>query len=154
MSDPNKRPSQKQRVLRRLQEAGSRGVRTNEFLAEHLPRFGARIYELRQEGYLITKTPDSKSESGAVYTLAGRSLLPRTARKRQHQPTLEERLVKQAQRAGDGARAVVLIRSDPVSPYTRVTIQVAPEGALPSPDHVWIGQTIEEALEYAERTPR
>lgn len=82
----HKRPSQKDRVLALLQEAGGQGVRTNEFLAEHLPRFGARIYELRNEGWQINGTPDPRSESGVVYVLVGRDsdwpLKPRAAKRR------------------------------------------------------------------------
>ena len=49
----NRRPTQKQRVLAMLEEAGSRGVTTAQFLEAHIPRFGGRILELRDEGHRI-----------------------------------------------------------------------------------------------------
>lgn len=60
--------SQKQIVLSMLERAGERGVTSNEFFAEHLPRFSARLYELRNEGHNITTSP---SDNGFVYTLVG-----------------------------------------------------------------------------------
>ena len=46
--------SQKQRILQMLEEAGSNGVTGNQFYAACLPRFAARIKELRDQGYSIT----------------------------------------------------------------------------------------------------
>lgn len=39
------------KVLRMLQDAGSRGVTTGEFCAAYIERFSARILELRSERY-------------------------------------------------------------------------------------------------------
>lgn len=46
--------SQKERILTMLQEAGSQGVTGNQFYAACLPRFAARVKELRDQGYDIT----------------------------------------------------------------------------------------------------
>ena len=40
-----------------LEDAGERGVTSNTFFASHLPRFSARIHELRNAGHVITKEP-------------------------------------------------------------------------------------------------
>lgn len=69
-----RQPTQRERVLRLLQDAGSRGVRTNEFLSERLPRFAARLHELRQRGYVISTGRDTASESGKLYVLVGFSV--------------------------------------------------------------------------------
>jgi len=53
--------SQKQRVLAMLEAAGSRGVTTSEFAASYLPRFGARIMELRKAGFNIRTVADDSS---------------------------------------------------------------------------------------------
>lgn len=45
--------NQRTRVLTMLQTAGERGVTSSEFYAAHLPRFGARLLELRERGYVI-----------------------------------------------------------------------------------------------------
>lgn len=45
--------TQKETVLRDLQEAGDEGVHGFYWLGKYIPRYGARIYELRQEGYNI-----------------------------------------------------------------------------------------------------
>lgn len=45
--------TQRTRVLTMLQTAGDRGVTSNEFYAAHLPRFGGRLFELRERGYVI-----------------------------------------------------------------------------------------------------
>jgi hypothetical protein len=50
--------TQKERVLRMLTEAGPEGVTSNQFYGACLPRFGARIHELKQEqGLEIRKEP-------------------------------------------------------------------------------------------------
>ena len=46
--------SQKQRILTMLEEAGTTGVTGNQFYAACLPRFAARIKELRDQGFDIT----------------------------------------------------------------------------------------------------
>ena len=48
---------QRQTVLTMLEDAGERGVTSNTFFASHLPRFSARIHELRNAGHTITKEP-------------------------------------------------------------------------------------------------
>lgn len=40
-----------------LQQAGPEGVTSNQFYAAFLPRFGARIHELRNKGFNIAKEP-------------------------------------------------------------------------------------------------
>lgn len=47
--------TQRELVLAMLIGAAERGthVTSGEFLAEHLPRFGARIYELREQGWVV-----------------------------------------------------------------------------------------------------
>lgn len=54
---PETRPTQRDRVLAMLKGGPVCGT---EFLAEHLPRYGGRIFELRQEGYTITNEPCRK----------------------------------------------------------------------------------------------
>lgn len=46
--------TQRERILSMLKQAGREGVRSDAFYAAFLPRAGARIWELRQEGYEIT----------------------------------------------------------------------------------------------------
>jgi hypothetical protein len=45
--------TQRERVLHMLQTAGERGVTTADFLQAHIPRFSARIGELRKDGHVI-----------------------------------------------------------------------------------------------------
>ena len=45
------RPTQRDRVLAQLRHGPTCGT---EFLEMHIPRYGGRILELRQEGYSIT----------------------------------------------------------------------------------------------------
>lgn len=49
-----KKESQYQRVKRMLEEAGAYGVTNTQFYAAYLPKFHARITELRQDGHNIT----------------------------------------------------------------------------------------------------
>lgn len=49
--------NQRETVLAMLRDAGDRGVTSNEFFASMLPRFSARIHELRNEGHRIEKEP-------------------------------------------------------------------------------------------------
>lgn len=49
--------TQRKRVLNMLEEAGERGVTSNAFFAACLPRFSARIHELRNAGHTIVKEP-------------------------------------------------------------------------------------------------
>lgn len=45
--------TQKEIVLRDLQEAGDKGVHGFTWLGKFIPRYTARIYDLKQEGYNI-----------------------------------------------------------------------------------------------------
>ena len=67
--------TQKETVLAMLDEAGPEGVTSNQFYAARLPRFGARIHELKtQHGHEIIKEP---VEDGHFrYILVGRSPVP------------------------------------------------------------------------------
>lgn len=49
--------TQRERVLNMLRDAGSDGVSSNDFFRACLPRFSARIHELRNAGHTITKEP-------------------------------------------------------------------------------------------------
>jgi hypothetical protein len=49
--------SQQQDVIRMLEQAGPEGVTSNQFYAACLPRFSARIHELRNKGFDIRKEP-------------------------------------------------------------------------------------------------
>ncbi len=46
--------TQRQRVLDLLERKGVEGVGTGTFLAEYLPSYPKRIFELRREGYEIS----------------------------------------------------------------------------------------------------
>ena len=59
--------SQKTQILNMLQRAGDRGVTGNEFYANYLPRFAARIKELRDQGYEIST--ERVDGNHFVYTL-------------------------------------------------------------------------------------
>lgn len=67
------RSTQKSRVLARLRQGP---VSTNEFLEMHIPRFGARLHELRKEGWVIEVLPDERSESGKRYQLIRKDATP------------------------------------------------------------------------------
>jgi hypothetical protein len=70
--------TQKERVLRMLTEAGPEGVTSNQFYGACLPRFGARIHELKQEqGLEIRKEP--VEEGHFRYILVGRQNIQRPA---------------------------------------------------------------------------
>ena len=66
--------TQKETVLAMLKQAGPEGVTSNQFYAACLPRFGARIHELKKEqGLDIRKEP---VEDGHFrYILVGRPFL-------------------------------------------------------------------------------
>ena len=69
-----KKPTQKETVLAMLDQAGPEGVTSNQFYAACLPRFGARIHELKAEGHEVVKEP---VEDGHFrYILVGRSPVP------------------------------------------------------------------------------
>ena len=46
--------TQKETILRSLIDRGSVGVCGTEFLDMHIPRYSARIHELKADGYTIT----------------------------------------------------------------------------------------------------
>ena len=66
--------TQKQKVLRMLDEAGPEGVTSNQFYAACLPRFGARIHELKAEGHDVVKEPVEQGHFR--YILVGRPFVP------------------------------------------------------------------------------
>jgi len=67
----SKKPTQKETVLAMLQEAGPDGVTSNQFYQAMLPRFAARIFELKGEGHTVVKEP---VEDGHFrYILVGQS---------------------------------------------------------------------------------
>jgi len=49
--------TQRDKVLNMLRDAGSDGVSSNDFFRACLPRFSARVHELRNAGHTITKEP-------------------------------------------------------------------------------------------------
>lgn len=62
--------TQKQTVLRMLEEAGPEGVTSNQFYTACLPRFGARIFELKKDGLNVIKEPVEQGHFR--YILVGR----------------------------------------------------------------------------------
>ncbi len=63
--------TQKETVLRLLTDAGEGGVSSSQFFAACLPRFSARIFELKKDGHHIEKEP---AEHGFfTYHLCGHS---------------------------------------------------------------------------------
>lgn len=52
--------TQKEKILHKLQERGSRGVHSFEFYEMYIPRFAARIKELRNEGHNIESINEKK----------------------------------------------------------------------------------------------
>lgn len=65
--------TQKQTVLRMLEEAGPEGVTSNQFYAACLPRFGARIFELKREGFDVIKEPAEQGHFRYILVSHGRS---------------------------------------------------------------------------------
>lgn len=59
--------TQKQTVLAMLEAAGDRGVTSAEFYAAYLPRFSARLLELREEGHVVSS--ERLRDSAWRYTL-------------------------------------------------------------------------------------
>ena len=49
--------TQKETVLAMLDEAGPEGVTSNQFYNARLPRFAARIFELKADGHEVVKEP-------------------------------------------------------------------------------------------------
>ena len=52
--------TQRQRVLKMLQDAGPKGVSSKTFIESYLPRAAARIQELKDEGVPITTEREGK----------------------------------------------------------------------------------------------
>jgi hypothetical protein len=52
--------TQRERVLSMLKAAGSRGVRSDEFIRDFMPRGAARIQDLKDEGVQITSEREGK----------------------------------------------------------------------------------------------
>ena len=69
--------TQKERVLRMLTEAGPEGVTSNQFYGACLPRFGARIHELKAEGHDVVKEPVEQGHFR--YILVSRQNIQRSA---------------------------------------------------------------------------
>lgn len=57
MREQERRMNNRERVLVQLIAAGVRGVTNRELLDEGGFRYGARLFELRREGYLIDTLP-------------------------------------------------------------------------------------------------
>ena len=53
--------TQIEKVKQMLEDAGDSGVTTQEFLQAYIPRFSARILELREQGLDIETLPYKKS---------------------------------------------------------------------------------------------
>ena len=64
--------TQKQTVLRMLEEAGPEGVTSNQFYAACLPRFGARIFELKKDGLNVIKEPAEQGHFRYILVSHGR----------------------------------------------------------------------------------
>jgi hypothetical protein len=60
--------TQRERILYELREAGERGVRGDTFLNLSIPRYSARVLELRKAGYDIRSQDDNGM---ARYRLVG-----------------------------------------------------------------------------------
>jgi hypothetical protein len=69
--------SQRSKVLRLLQQAGDRGVTNAVFLDWRIPRFGGRIFELREEGYEILT--EAEGHSRVRYVLVSEPDVERTS---------------------------------------------------------------------------
>lgn len=52
--------SQKATIIQMLEDAGDRGVTSQEFYDVFLPRFAARIHELKADGYEIADEPEGR----------------------------------------------------------------------------------------------
>lgn len=63
--------TQKETVLAMLDEAGPEGVTSNQFYNACLPRFAARIFELKADGHQVVKEPVEKGHFR--YILVGRN---------------------------------------------------------------------------------
>ena len=70
--------TQRDRVLKMLEDAGHAGVTNADFLRACLPRFSARLLELRASGYQIST--DRVREGSWRYQLVGATPKPSTSR--------------------------------------------------------------------------
>jgi len=52
--------TQRDRILRALEAAGSKGVRSDAFIADFMPRAAARVQELKDEGYDISSEREGR----------------------------------------------------------------------------------------------
>ena len=52
--------TQRDRILRALELAGPKGVRSDAFIKDFMPRAAARVQELKDEGYDITSEREGK----------------------------------------------------------------------------------------------
>lgn len=52
--------TQRERVLRMLEEAGPSGVRSDTFIANYMPRAAARVQELKGQGFPISSEREGK----------------------------------------------------------------------------------------------
>lgn len=52
--------TQRERVLKMLTEAGPRGVRSDTFIANFMPRAAARVQELKEDGHEISSEREGK----------------------------------------------------------------------------------------------
>ena len=76
--------TQREQILTMLEEAGDRGVTGNTFYANFLPRFAARIHELKKQGHDIRRFPTEEPnvflyrlvERGDCDTSASRASVP------------------------------------------------------------------------------
>jgi len=67
--------TQRETILRMLEEAGDRGVTGNTFYANFLPRFPARIHELKKQGHNIQRFP-TEEPNVFLYRLVKVSVTP------------------------------------------------------------------------------
>lgn len=118
--------TQKQRVLAMLDEAGPEGVTSNQFYSALLPRFSARIHELKSEGHSIVKEPVEQGHFR--YILVGRATSPQCSAPAQ--PTGNS-AAPGGQTLGDAQGP----GNPPLIPQPGQLFEVEPDG--PVPHHEW-----------------
>lgn len=62
--------TQREQILTMLEDAGDRGITGNTFYATFLPRFAARIHELKKQGHDIRRFP-TEEPNVFLYRLVG-----------------------------------------------------------------------------------
>lgn len=74
-------PTQRERILSMLRDAGTRGVHSFELFEARMPRAAATVHTLRRDGYTITSTPETLhgDAKGVRYVLRERAPQPRPA---------------------------------------------------------------------------